>query len=319
MIPSRATPALEGDGRVERRSSATALWFERNIKYWFVLPTVIYLLVLGIFPLIFSLYLVFATWQPGSGGIQFVGLRNLQTLAQDDRFWHSLWLTALFVVVAVAVELGLGLLLALMLQAKVRGSQWFRMAASIPILLTPIALSYTWRLMFDFTRGPINYFLALIGLPGVMWLGNPNLVIFSIVLVDIWQWTPFVALVLLAALEGQDVELYEAAVVDGASYLDLLRYIGLPLLTPFVVTVTLLRSIDALKVFDTVFVLTGGGPGTASEVITLYGYSAHFRTFNMGYLSTVAWVLLVITTVVFIFFVRSFRRSRELERLGNES
>jgi multiple sugar transport system permease protein len=294
-----------------RRRFTTPLWFERNIKYWFVMPTVVYLLLLGIFPLLFSLYLVFASWQPGAGGIQFIGLRNLQTLARDDRFWHSLWLTVYFVVVAVTVELILGLFLALVLQAKVKGSHFFRLAITLPILLTPIALSYTWRLMFDFTRGPINFFLNLIGLPGVMWLGNPDVVIYSIILVDIWQWTPFVALVLLAALEGQDVELYEAALVDGASFLDLLRYIALPLLAPFVVTITLLRSIEALKVFDTVFVLTGGGPGTASEVVTLYGYSAHFRTFNMGYLSAVSWVLLLMTIIVFIFFVRNFRRSRQ--------
>lgn len=293
-----------------RRWTIARMWSERNIKYWFVMPSVVYLLLLGIFPLVFSLYLMFASWQPGTGGIRFVGLRNFRALATDDRFWHSLRLVVLFVVVAVAVELLLGLILALVLQAKIKGNQFFRVAISIPILLTPIALSYTWRLMFDFTRGPINYFLNLIRLPGVMWLGSTRVAIFSIILVDVWQWTPFVALVLLAALEAQDVELYEAAVVDGASYLDVLRYIALPLLGPFIMTVVLLRSIDALKVFDTVYVLTGGGPGTASEVVTLYAYSAHFRTFNMGYMSAMAWVLLVITTIFFIFFVRSFRRSR---------
>ncbi|HIC90243.1 MAG TPA: sugar ABC transporter permease, partial [Anaerolineae bacterium] len=227
-----------------RRWAIAKVWSERNIKYWFVMPSVVYLLALGIFPLVFSLYLIFASWQPGTGGVQFVGLRNLRALMGDDRFWHSLRLVALFVVVAVAAELLLGLILALVLQARVKGNQWFRVAISIPILLTPIALSYTWRLMFDFTRGPINFFLNLVGLPSVMWLGSPRLAIFSIILVDIWQWTPFVALVLLAALEAQNVELYEAALVDGASYLNLLRYIALPLLSPFILTVMLLRSID---------------------------------------------------------------------------
>ncbi len=287
------------------------VWFERNIKYWFVMPTVVYLLLLGIFPLIFSLFLVFTSWQPGSGGLKFVGLRNLQTLSYDDRFWHSLWLTVFFVLVAVTVELLLGLVVALMLQAKIKGNHFFRLAISIPILLTPISVSHTWRLMFDFVRGPANYLPKVFGLPGVMWLGNPDVVIFTMILVDIWQWTPFVALVLLAGLEAQDVELYEAAVVDGASLLDLLRNIALPLLVPFIVTSLLLRSIQALKVFDTVFVLTGGGPGTASEVVTVYGYSAHFRTFNMGYLSALSWVLLLMTTIFFIFFARNFRQSRQ--------
>ena len=311
MVSGSLTTAPEGKVSAMRQWPVAVLWSERNIKYWFVVPAVIFLLVLGIFPLLFSLYLVFASWQPGSGGIQFVGLRNLQALANDSRFWHALGLTGFFVVCSVTIELVIGLFIALMMQAKIRGNQVFRLATSIPILMTPIALSFTWRLMFDFKRGLLNYFLSLAGLPGVMWLGDPNFVIFSIVLVDVWQWSPFVVLVLLAALEAQDVELYEAAVVDGAGYGALLRYIAMPLITPFIVTVILLRSIDAMKVFDTVFVLTGGGPGTASEVITLYGYSAHFRTFNMGYLSAVAWVLLMILAVVFIFFVRSFRRSRE--------
>lgn len=311
MVSESLTTAPEGKVSAMRQWSVAVLWSERNIKYWFVVPAVIFLLVLGIFPLLFSLYLAFASWQPGSGGIQFVGLRNLQALVNDSRFWHALGLTGFFVVFSVTIELVIGLFIALMMQAKIRGNQVFRLATSIPILMTPIALSFTWRLMFDFTRGLLNYFLSLAGLPGVMWLGDPNFAIFSIILVDVWQWSPFVVLVLLAALEAQDVELFEAAVVDGAGYSALLRYIAMPLITPFIVTVILLRSIDAMKVFDTVFVLTGGGPGTATEVITLYGYSAHFRTFNMGYLSAVAWVLLMILIVVFIFFVRSFRRSRE--------
>jgi multiple sugar transport system permease protein len=302
MELNRDAAALPGSG-------SFGMWFERNIKYWFVMPSVLYLLTLGIFPLIFSLYLTFASWQPGSGGIRYVGLRNFRTLATDVRFWHSLQLTLLFVVVAVAVELVLGTILALLMRAEVKGRELFRVAISIPILLTPIAMSYTWRLMYDYTRGPLNFFLNLVGLPSVQWLGSPKLVMYSIALVDVWQWTPFVGLVLLAALEAQNVEVYEAAVVDGASYFDQLRYIALPLLSPFITTVVLLRSIDALKVFDTVYVLTGGGPGTSSEVVTLYAYGAHFRTFNMGYMSTLAWVLLVIASIFFMFLVRTFRRA----------
>jgi multiple sugar transport system permease protein len=292
--------------------SVSKIWSEKNIKYWFVMPSIIYLVVLSIFPLIFSLYLVFSTWQPGSGGIKFVGLRNLKTLVTDDRFWHSLWLIIVVVVIAVGLELVLGLGLALLLRADIRGKQFFRVAISIPILLTPIALSFTWRLMFDYTRGPINYFLNVLGLPSVMWLGSSKWALASIILVDIWQWTPFIALVLLAALESQNMELYEAAVVDGASEWHLLRYLAIPLLAPIIITVSLLRALDAMKIFDTVYVLTGGGPGTSTEVITLYAYSAHFRTFNMGYMSAISWVLLIMTSIVFIFFVRNFRRVKQV-------
>ena len=166
-------------------------------------------------------------------------------------------------------------------------------------------------MMFDYTNGPINYFLHFAWVPPVEWLGNPTMGLISIILVDVWQWTPFVALFLLAALESQDIELYDAARVDGANIFELYRWIVLPLLYPFLFAMAMLRSIDTIKLFDTIYVLTGGGPGNATETITSYNYAANFRTFNMGYMSAVSLVLVIVVTIIFSFFMRGLTRIRK--------
>jgi multiple sugar transport system permease protein len=202
----------------------------------------------------------------------------------------------------------LGTIVALFLQLRTWGDRWFRTIIVLPILLTPVALAYSWRMMFDYQHGPINYFLRLAGLAPVEWLGRGTTGLISIALVDVWQWTPFVTLFLLAALESQDVELYDAAMVDGASLLDLYRWIIVPLLYPFLFAMAMLRSIDTIKLFDTVYVLTGGGPGNSTETITAYNYAANFRTFNMGYMSAVSIVLVIIITIMFSFFMNGLTR-----------
>ena len=288
-------------------------WFNRNTRFIFIVPAIFYALILAIFPLFFSLYLVFHSWQPGSGGITFVGFNNLQKLFSDARFWNSLQITFTYVVLAVGIELVFGFAVALALQVSFRGRDFFRSAFALPMLLTPIAVAFIWRMLFDFNRGPINFFLGAAGLPQPTWLGESTTAFISLVIVDIWQWTPFIALALLAALESQDVELYDAALVDGASTLDVLRYITFPLIAPYTVAVVLLRAVDSFKVFDTIFVLTGGGPGSATEVITVYAYVAHFRSFNMGYMSTLAWGLLIIMSIVFYVFLLSVQRVRRAD------
>jgi len=284
----------------------------QRTKYVFLVPTIVYFLLLGIFPLLFSLALVFSSWQPGTREIAFVGLANLERLVGDQRFWNALPLTVVYVFVAVTVELWLGFFIALALQPDIRGKHVFRLLFVLPMLLPPIAISYTWKMLFDFNRGPINYALGLLGIPPVQWLAGSQTAVLSLVIVDVWQWTPFVALAMLAALESLPTELYEAAVVDGASAWSLVRYISLPLLQPYIVAILLLRAIDAFKIFDTVFVLTGGGPGTATEVLNFYAYVAGFRPFNMGFTATVSWSIVVIMIVIFMLFLRAFERLEEV-------
>jgi len=281
---------------------------ERSARFVFLVPTVAYLLLLGIFPLLFSLYLVFGSWQAGTKDISWVGLDNIRRLIEQDRFWNSLTLTITFVALVTAVELLLGTLVALSLQSAVRSRNWLRLAYTMPMLLPPIAVSYTWRMLFDFNRGPINYFLGLVGIEPVRWLAGQKSAVIAVMIADIWQWTPFIALGVLAALESLPAELYEAAVVDGASAGSLLRDITLPLLQPYIVALVALRAIDAFKIFDLVYVLTGGGPGTATEFLGYYGYVVGFRPFNMGFTASVAWAMVILMSIIFFIFLRVFRR-----------
>jgi multiple sugar transport system permease protein len=285
---------------------------ESSAKYVFLLPALLYLLILGIFPLLFSLRLVFGAWNAGQKSITFVGLDNIQRLLSDKRFWDSFWKTLSYVALAAGLELLLGVAVALALQNVTRGRDWMRVAFAFPMLLPPIAVSFTWKMLFDFNRGPINYLLDSIGLERVAWLAGQRSAIISLVIVDLWQWTPFIVLAALAALESLPVELYEAATVDGASRWDLLRQITLPLVQPYLVAIVLLRAVDAFKVFDTIYILTGGGPGTATEMLTFYAYVAGFRPFNMGFTATVSWAILLTMSIVFFLFLRAFRRIEEV-------
>lgn len=305
---STAQPALAAQ---TPRTSESRRRADGNAKYIFLLPAMMYLLILGIFPLLFSLRLVFGAWNAGQKNVTWVGLDNIQRLLNDGRFWDSFWKTLSYVALASGLELVLGFAVALALQNVTRGKNWMRVAFAFPMLLPPIAVSFTWKMLFDYNRGPINYFLDSLGLERIAWLAGQNSALFSLVIVDLWQWTPFILLAALAALESLPVELYEAATVDGASRWDLLWQITLPLVRPYLVAIVLLRAIDAFKVFDTIYILTGGGPGTATEMLTFYAYVAGFRPFNMGFTATVSWAIVIIMTFIFLLFLRAFRRIEE--------
>ena len=284
---------------------------ERNTKFIFLVPTILYLMLLGIFPLIFSLFLVFSKWR--AGDLSWVGLENIDRLFQQDRYWNSLKLTLLYVLIVSALELFLGTVVALALQSAIRTKSALRLAFTVPMLLPPISVSYAWKMLFDYNRGPLNYFLEELGLDRVEWVGNGTTAFISIMIVDVWQWTPFVALGVLAALEALPSDIFEAATIDGAGIGALLRDLTLPLLAPYAVALIALRSIDAFKVIDSIIVLTGGGPGTATEVLTYYGYVDGYRPFNLGRMAAVAWTLVIVMTIVFMVFLRFFRRDEEVE------
>ncbi|MER3437511.1 MAG: hypothetical protein C4346_07915 [Chloroflexota bacterium] len=273
---------------------------ERNIKFVFLVPTVAYL---------FSLFMLFGRWQRGD--LSWVGLHNIDRLIHQDRFWNAFKLTIEYVLIVAAVELVLGTIIALALQSAIRGRNWFRLLFTLPMLLPPIAVSYTWRMLFEYQRGPVNYFLDALGIEKVRWLAGQHSAMAALIIVDIWQWTPFVALGVLAALESLPADLYEAAVVDGASLGSLLRDITFPLLAPYMVALIALRSIDAFKVVDTVYILTGGGPGTATELLTFHAYVRGYRNFDLGYTAASAWALVIIMTIVFFVFLRVVQRQEQ--------
>ncbi|MBN2324581.1 MAG: sugar ABC transporter permease [Spirochaetes bacterium] len=281
---------------------------EKRMKYALIVPVVVFILVVAIFPLLFSLYMMLSIWQPGTGGIQFVGFANFKAIGQDARFWHALWLSFVYVAILLTLELCLGTLIATVLQKEIGGKNFFRVSYMLPMLLSPVAVSYIWKMIFDYNRGPANHFLSFFGIQPVEWLSGEISAIISLVIVDVWQWTPFMILTILAAFEALPEELFEAAVVDGASPVKIFQKITLPLALPVIVTIVLLRTIDAFKVFDTIYILTGGGPGTATELLNFYIYLRGFRAFDLGYGTAMSWVQLIVIIAMFMFFIRSLKR-----------
>jgi multiple sugar transport system permease protein len=252
--------------------------------------------------------MMLSRWAPGSEGIEFVGLVNFKAIVKDARFWHALWLSIAYVAILLTLELTIGTLLAMVLQREIKGKTFFRVSYMLPMLLSPVALSYIWKMIFDFNRGPANHFLGLLGLKPVEWLSGKQSALLSLVIADVWQWTPFMILTILAAFEALPEELFEAAVVDGGSSFKIFQKITLPVALPVIVTIVLLRTIDAFKVFDTIFILTGGGPGTATELLNFLIYLKGFRAFDLGIGTAMSVVQLVFLIAMFTFFIRSLKR-----------
>lgn len=282
---------------------------DRYVKHVFLLPTVILILALSIFPLVFSFALAFVSWDLSrlEGGIRFVGLQNFGTLVTDTRFWNTTRVTVLFVVAAVALEFVLGLGVALLLNQEIRFRRFFRVAFLMPMMLTPAAVGYLGRMLFNESQGPINDVIHRLGGPSIPWTSDGALALPSLILVDAWEWTPFVMIVLLAGLQSLPTDVFEAARVDGASSWQTFRWITFPLLAPVSTTAVLIRALEAFKLFDIVAVMTGGGPGTATETVTWYAYIVGMANGNLGYASAIAYSLLIMVTVFSLVFLNSLR------------
>lgn len=284
----------------------------KNRWIFFVAPTVFTLLCIVIFPLIFSLSLSLHDWNIfRQEGWQWRGLGNYaDILFLDPYFRQSLKVTGFFLLGTVPLQFILGLAVALILYRITRKIIGFlRTTLIVPAIMTPIVVGIIWRLMYNPDLGMLNYLLSLIGLPPVNWTGMPMSALPSVMMADIWEWTPFMALILLAGLQALPREPYEAAVVDGASNWQSFRYITLPLLSPVMLVAILIRLMDSFKTFDLIFVLTQGGPGMSTETMNYYTYRYGFKFFHMGYASALSWLLVIIVTVISIILVKTIRSS----------
>jgi multiple sugar transport system permease protein len=274
-----------------------------------VLPAVLFILAISIYPLLNSLYLTFNQWSLTSGvPPRFVWLKNYRTLILDNRFWSSLKTTALFTAGVVSAEMLIGLLLALSASRNTRFRQVCRSVILIPMMITPVVLGLIWKYMFNSDNGIINYLLHFLRIEGPVWLGEPKPALPAVLIVDIWQWTPFVFLLLISGLGSLPQEVYEAARVDGASQTQIFRFITVPLLMPFMLVALLIRFIDSFKIFDTIFVMTRGGPANATETLSIYTYKVGLNFFNMGYAATLSYVILIIITYASQQFLRLERK-----------
>jgi multiple sugar transport system permease protein len=270
-----------------------------RIKILFILPAVIYILALVIFPLASAIVTSFTDARFGTAGASFVGLRNYITPFNDYRFYNSLYVTLLFTAIAVPIELGLGLLLALLVNRDIRGREAIRILLIVPLFVSPIAFALMGQVIFYEGGGGINGILKDLGLPVIRWRSNPQTAIFTVVLADIWMWTPFAFLIILAGLQSLPKDLLEAAKVDGASDVQLFKHVTLPLLVPTLLTVLFFRVVDTLRLFEIPFTLLGGGgPGITTETLTVYIYKVGFRGFFFGQAAALSFIYLALVSII---------------------
>ena len=256
------------------------------------------LAVILVYPLAYSLGLSFYNYYLPVPRTTFVGLENFRFILADDAFWEALGVTARFTGAAVAIEVVLGIAVALLLDARIPCRRFVNTVVLLPMAITPAVAGLLMRWMFESNWGLVNYFLGLAGVRGPGWTGDPAWALWSIILADVWQNTPFVILVVYAGLQSVPVEPLEAALVDGASRAQTLAHVVFPFLRPLVLFVLIIRSMDAFRIFDQVFVMTGGGPGTTTQTITFYNYVMAFRQLRMGRASALGVITLLILSLV---------------------
>ena len=268
-----------------------------------IAPAIVVLLSLSIYPLIYSVTISLQT-QTANGSTWSVS--NFTRLFTDGFFRAAMAHTFVYATAALILEFSIGLGLALLLNSQIRGRGFFRAALLVPMMLPAVVVGVVWRLMLNPNFGAINGTLKNLGLntESLTWTASPRLAMLSVIAVDVWQWTPFVFLVLLAGLQAIPQEPYEAALIDGSSRWQTFRYVTLPLLKPAILIALLLRTMDLLRVFDQIFILTEGGPGFATETISLYIYRAAFRFFDFGYAAAMSFVLLALTNVISALYIR---------------
>ena len=267
------------------------------------------LVLLNTFPLLYSVALSFSRVDT-STGLNFGGttLSNWSDLMHDAQFWSSVRFTVVFTILAVIVEYAVGLGLALLLREKLWGASFFRVLFSIPMMLAPVAIGFTWRMLYDQSYGPIDAILRGLGLGAPGWLSTSHLAVLSVVIMDLWEWTPLLFLLMLAGLQAIPDEVVDAARVDGANGFQVVFRVILPMLAPVTVMAIFLRMIDSFQIFGQIFLLTGGGPGTATTSTTLYGFFQGFQTFDLGYGAAIALSLLVLVIIVATLFLFVSRR-----------
>jgi multiple sugar transport system permease protein len=269
-----------------------------RVKHLFIWPAFLVVLVISLFPLIYALTVSFQTVRivPPTPP-RFVGLDNYADIATSARFWGSIWTTALITFISVFFQYVLGFLLALALHHNVPGSSLYRVTFLLPMFLAPVGVALIARMVFHPYLGPVNDLMGFMGFAFVPFLTEKWPAIMVLAVIDIWQWTPFVTLLMLAGLQSLPQEVFEAARVDNIGPWRRFWGITFPMLLPLSVAVVFIRLIEGFKIIDTVFVLTGGGPGTATETLTLFAYNEGFKKFNLGLTSALSFMFLFVVII----------------------
>lgn len=276
-------------------------WF----AFLLITPAMIIILFFALVPLFYAINVSFRFADLTRGGIQqFVGLENYRMVLFDAYFWKSVGTTLSFTISAVLLEMSLGIFIAFLINGATAGKGLIRSLLILPLATAPAVTGLFWRYLYDTQFGLYNYFLNLAGLPQPNWLGDIKIALWAVVIFDVWQWTPFVALIVLAGLQALPKEPFEAAELDGASYIRILRRLTFPMLKPVLLLIVILRTIDSLRLYDAVAVLTRGGPGSATETMTYYLYRNGLQFFRMDYASTMALLFLYAVVLASLFALK---------------
>ncbi|MFN8522833.1 MAG: sugar ABC transporter permease [Chloroflexota bacterium] len=315
MSDAASLRAAHSAARSGAGSPTDSLWdrIERLVpfEYLAIMPALIATTVVMLVPLAYSFGLSF--WRyilTDPRNTRFIGLENYQQALSDSTFLASLQTTAVFTVGTVGAQMLLGMAFAVVVSGLTFGQGIVRTAMLVPIFMTPAVAAFMWRFMLHPDLGIVGYFTNMAGFGRPVWLGDPKLALFSVMAVDVWRNTPFMFLVFLAGMQSLPAELYEAAAVDGASAWHRFSRITLPLLKPLILVALIIRGMDALREFDILYILTGGGPGNATETIALATHRYSFRNYNMGLGSAVSYIIFVIVFAVSLLFVRQMRKAQ---------
>ena len=288
----------------------------RPLSYWpFVLPALVVVLAVIVFPWVFTIWMSMQEWKVGSP-TTFVGLANYLRMPRDPRFVEAVWHTLVYTALSVILPLIFGTFAAVVFHQNFPLRGFLRGVFIMPMMATPVAIALVWTMMFHPQLGVLNYLLSLVGIPPQEWVFNSATVIPSLVLVETWQWTPLVMLIVLGGLAAIPTEPYESAAIDGANALQRFRYITLPMVAPFLMVAVIIRTIDALKSFDIIYAITQGGPGTASETINLYLYSVAFAYYDIGYGSAIAVVFFALVIALSLLMLHLRQRTKWMELQG---
>lgn len=293
--------------RKSRRARSTKL---RGFP--FILPTLIILIAVVAVPLLFSLVVSFSNYtfiSPRLG--LFAGLRNYVSALSNVYFWNSLWVTIKFALFVVTLEFVLGFSIALLLNRDIKCKAVFYTILTIPMVMSPVAVGLIWKMLLHADLGIVNYVISALGWHPVDWLGSPGGAIWSILMVDIWQQVSFMILVLLAGLVSLPKEPFEAAKIDGANPVQTLTRITVPLMSPVIVTALLIRLIFAFRTYDLIYVMTKGGPGVATDVISYYIYKRTFMGLNLAEAAALSWVLLLVVLGIVVALFKAIIRQQE--------
>jgi len=278
---------------------------ERELErpLWYLLPGAALLAAVTLFPLGHVIWLSLHKHSLLAGPARFIGLNNYLRLAADDRFWNALWNTVYFAAVSVALELALGLAIALLLRRAWRGRSLFYALILLPWAVPTAVSARMWEWMYDAEIGVLNYLAGA----HVNWLGSPAWALNAAIAMDVWKSTPFMVLLLLAGLQGIPPDIYRAAALDGATGWTLLRRITLPLLAPVMLVALVFRTIDAFRVFDAIYVLTGGGPADSTETLSIYAFKVMFQGLEFGYGAALAVSVFACVALAALFYARLMR------------